>query len=841
MLGVLTDARLVTTGDHDVELAHEALLREWPRLRHWIDENREQLRALGHLERAAHDWDQAGRPTTDLYQGLRLDAAVELAHHTDALNATERGFLDASVTRRQGDQQAQQRTTRRLRRLLAGVATALILALLAGGLAVTQRGRAQNEATRARRQATAADARGLAAEAVSRADRTPDLALLLALEGRRLQNSPVTRSALLASLQRTGQLQHRFTVVGAKERLSGLSKDGSVAALADDRGGVRLVSMATGAVRQRLTSGQTGPVEAFFSDDGRFLATASPDTTIRLWDTSSGRPVTAPLPGHELPVFSVAFSPDGRLLATVDEGGDALVRQVPSGRIVARPPAVNVYEPEVAFSPDGRLLAFAASNTTVLDVRTMAPVLTVTDHPLDADWALAFSPDSKRIAIANRTDSVVDVWDIRGGRRRSRTAPVRGTYVKRLAFSTDGAHVIGGLGDGRVASWDAATGVLTDGPLAAQSSEITQLRVLQDGSRVVAGSENGAAVLRLGQASPLATRRQLSAISLSVVQPTRDGRTLIAKDITTQVMFLDANSLKLRRTLKIGDFDTGTSGMALTADGRSLVAGSSGNRIELIDVARRVKRREPLTMSGQALAAVDVSADGRFAAISMYTGEVTLVDLERWDVVRRTTPHGANPVFAVAFTADSRTLLSGGDDGRLVAQSVATGRLTTVLRSPSGGIRALTLAPNGRSLAVGSRSGDVRFIDVTTGRVTGPVLTGGNGGVTDIAFSGDGQAVAVSGLAGSVTLWDVATGQRLGDPLAAHVRTATSVAFSNDDRALFTTSVDGSMIRWDLNPASWSRRACTVASRNLTRTEWRQFLGNRAYHKTCPQWPPGGL
>ena len=139
LLDRLAEARLVTLGEGTAEVAHEVLIREWPTLRAWLEEDRAGIRLHRQLGDAARLWEAGGREAGDLYRGTRLAAAVEWAQsHPDALNATERAFLDASVAESERERRTQLRANRRLRVLLAGVGLLLVAAVIAGVLALRE-------------------------------------------------------------------------------------------------------------------------------------------------------------------------------------------------------------------------------------------------------------------------------------------------------------------------------------------------------------------------------------------------------------------------------------------------------------------------------------------------------------------------------------------------------------------------------------------------------------------------------------------------------------------------------------------------------------------------------
>ena len=194
VLATLADSRLVTVGEGSVEVAHEALLREWPRLREWIEEDTEGRRLRRHITEAATEWDAAGRDQGELYRGARLAAALEwTADHALDLNELEREFVTESREVSEQETKRARRTNRRLRALLAGVAVLLAAALAGGIFAVVQRGEARDAET-------AQLAQRLGAQALVEEDL--DRSLLLARQAVAIDDSPQTRSYLLSDLLR---------------------------------------------------------------------------------------------------------------------------------------------------------------------------------------------------------------------------------------------------------------------------------------------------------------------------------------------------------------------------------------------------------------------------------------------------------------------------------------------------------------------------------------------------------------------------------------------------------------------------------------------------------------
>ena len=326
-LGVLVDSRLVTADEGAVEVAHEALLREWPRLREWLEEDAEGRRLHQHLIHAARDWEDADRDPGELYRGARLASALDWnAGHEGDLNELERQFLAESRAEAEHEAEHQRRTNRRLRGLLAGLAVLLALAVVAGIAALNQRGDARDAAR-------VADAQRLGVEALGEA--RLDEALLLARAAVELDESPATLGNLLSVLQRAppaaiGVVDNGWGMFGAA-----ISPDGKLMATGDDRGRVVVYDATTRRPLGPPYRIQAAVIENVrFSPDGDTLAVSFFDQTapggqsgvVDLIDPRSReRRLRLRLPAIRGPapfVYSdVVFLPGGR---------DLLVRPVPA-------------------------------------------------------------------------------------------------------------------------------------------------------------------------------------------------------------------------------------------------------------------------------------------------------------------------------------------------------------------------------------------------------------------------------------------------------------------------------------------------------------------------------
>jgi hypothetical protein len=346
VLATLADSRLITIGQGSVEVAHEALLREWPRLREWIEEDTEGRRLRRHITEAATEWDAAGRDQGELYRGARLAAALDWStDHAFELNELEREFVTESRDASEREAKRARRTNRRLRALLAGVAILLAAAVAGGIFAVVQR-------SEARGAATAQLAQRLGAQALVEEDL--DLSLLLARQAVAINDSPQTRGYLLADLLRSQPVLRILPVEnnGSPMRGIAVSPDGRTLAVAGHADGVLLYETRTleqlgkpvgylrlvdARTRKELAQVRLGavPTRLAFTKDGSKLAVvesvAERESWITIRDASTLEQIGSRLEpngftGRWLSQLwtdpSIALTPDGRLLVTTSEVGE---------------------------------------------------------------------------------------------------------------------------------------------------------------------------------------------------------------------------------------------------------------------------------------------------------------------------------------------------------------------------------------------------------------------------------------------------------------------------------------------------------------------------------------
>ena len=421
----LVDARLLTTDEESVQLSHEALAREWPRLKEWLADDVEGQRIMRHLGATAAAWDAMGRPDSELYRGGRLNTAL---HWRDAagpaLTEVERDFLDAAAAHEsaglaaaQGQLRKERRMVRRLSWVSAGAAALAILAVTAGILAGVQ-------ANLAVERAKADEARHVAALAFD--EPAFDRALLLAMEAIHLWDSPETRLNLVRVISRAPHLASIIHIPdeGVAALSMSLAEDGTRASVIDSDQGVRLFDLdARSQLGEYSPSGRTVVSSAIDPVTGAVAFSEASDPLLRTGrlDLADGRPsgVTT-YEELDLSAEDVEYSVDGSLfaaLAPTPTGGVALWWGVPGNLTGPIFLDLDVTFPDplseqvfrfstVKFSPDGLRMYVSGSRTTIVLETASGEELS----RIAGNGILAISPDGSRIAVRDgaRAVQIVD-------------------------------------------------------------------------------------------------------------------------------------------------------------------------------------------------------------------------------------------------------------------------------------------------------------------------------------------------------------------------------------------------------------------------------------------------
>jgi WD40 repeat protein/class 3 adenylate cyclase len=837
VLARFTQDRLLTQSDGWVEVAHEALIREWPRLADWLEEDLEGHRLRAHLTQAASRWDREHRDPGELFRGARLSATLDWASaHAEELNQLERTFLTESRQASEREAERHRRTNRRLRALLAGVAVLLVVALVAGGLAVVQRARAERE-----RQVAFARELTYAAAASLRSD--PERSILLAMEAVRTYrkaSAPVGKDALETlhgAVQASGvalTLEHPSTANAAFSPDGGLIATGGslkgtnqyVAAIWDARTGEFLHEL----------EGHTGDINDLnFSPDGSLLATVGADRTANIWDPTTGERLRT-LTGHTADVQGVSFSNDGSLLATSGWDGTLRLWDVASGRQVR---SITIGEGLCynGFSPDDAAVAVGhcyGDTGTIWSVESGRRLVTLEGHGAGV-VGVSFDPDGGRVATGS-LDGTIGIWDAKTGERLM-TLEGHRDWVFATPFSPDGDMVASASTDGTARVWDARTGEVRL-ILAGHGGPIGDVAWSPDGSSVITGGADATAKVRpvtqdrivlIGHDGPVPS------VSFSA-----DGSRLVTAGSDETARLWDARSgeeIERFEDPNIAERFTPTvvrvgAVAVIASDGSRLVTAGGPPAVWDVSTGRRVISLDPKDDASSYPSAA-FSRDERLVAVGGSNGTATLFEARTGRIIR-TFEHSDQPdlnaiVFDVAFSPGGSLLATASGDGTAKVWSVETGELMVTFRGHESQVLSVDFSQDGRSIVTSSQDGVAKIWEARTGREL-VALRGHAGVVWDAEFVPDGPRVATAGADKTVRVWDASNGQEVLT-LAGHTLPVVDVDLSPDGGILVSASDDGTVRLYHLRLDDLMRVAAERVSRSFSEAECRRYL----HVETCPR------
>ncbi|MEI5526073.1 helix-turn-helix domain-containing protein [Streptomyces brasiliscabiei] len=853
--GRLTQARLLTTDDDGVQLAHEALITCWPRLREWIDTDRERLRHHRQLTDAARTWLEHDRDPGTLYRGTRLARAEELFagddRSHDGLTSEETAFLATAREQRAAEERAATRARRRSRTLIASLCAVLAVVLVVGLTAVRLRQDSE-------KQTTDTAARRVAAVADALRTTDPRTAMLLGVAAWRTSPLPESRRALLGALAQRelgnftdpapGDGPARFLDISGRTLLS-VGEDDTWRTWDVDS-------------HRRIASGPApdGGVLAA-GPGGRVLLLSVTDGDQRLWDTRTRRWI-----GDALPLkYNVEFGDSGRDYLLTNVIDDAVeLHSVADGRLVFRTPSADGGQLADAATDGDRLLAVCPHGRVpqVWDTSTRgvrSGVWTSARGVCDDDTRIRLTGNRLLAVTGGRR---VRVWDTTSGRE---LADIAHPGVLEAVASADGSFLATGGGE-EVRVWRLPSG---GAPVLRHSLDNESLSGLAfDSSRPLLRYLEGGTVHTLDLAPTLDRAWRTS--PLAGVRLSPDGRTLATAELTR-----DGYVFQLRNT----------------RDGRLLRT--------LPTPSLPVPRTDrPIALADETEPVLSFSPDGGSAlayGISVPGGDTASQRLTVWDVaaghVRTTvdlatafaTPTGAYeiPRDTIVLGPGGRTLLTarGTPDGFVnETWNTAHRRRTALLPGPGGGhlavspdggllvtdnrvvragrsqahdlvqhdgIDAVAFAPDGSRLAAGDGTGRVAVWDGDLRHRAGilrnvflpPVdpSTDSAETITALAFSPDGRTLAVGGDSGTVQLWDIATQQPLGPSLPTPGDSIDTLAFSPDSTTLYAGGKQVPLQRYVVDPDRAVSLVCSRAGNTeLTREQWRTYVPDQPYRRVCP-------
>ncbi len=755
VLETFTKYRLLT-GDNDpqtreptVEVAHEALIRQWQRLRDWLADNRDNIRTQRQVVAAVNEWHQNNNDDSYLASGMRLNQFELLLDNNDiALTLEEKTYIEASIQKREAihreeqERQARERALedrakRNLRYLVAVMTLGLVIASVLAVAAFTQRQAAISAQQVAEREAIENNSISLSnlARFWGRIGEEPLLGLGYAIEANTIDNPPIEVQQTLADLA---------WQPGARRQLF------------EHRG-------------ETWGIAYTPDGQYFFTGAGSF--TGDPDNRLIQWDASTGE-VVREFDEHDDRIYSVAISPDGQYIATGSQDTSVILWDFATGEVLHQ-------------------LGNGSIGHSV---------------PL---FNVMFTNDSSQLISAG-ADGII-VWDVLTGERINRFTNIHGDHILDMDISADDSLIFSGGFDGTVRLWELETGEILQRMDAGQVTgarffpdETLGVTTDQNGNLIIWDLRDGSAIRTIEhEEAPLR----------GGVVVTADGEQVVSADDNGNVMVWEINSDSDQPILMFRGHDARVPSLDISPLGGEVTTVSFDSTVIIWDLLGRGAEVNRFEENTTPVYTSTISDDGQLTASGTSDGHIIIWETVNGNILHDIQQDTFETVYSIDFNSDGSQLVSSSEDGTVTLWDTETGEVEQTFTDLQVPVRQVIFSPDDNFIAgaggqvqiTDERLPDNRLILWDLNGEIVQTFEGHLAAVRALAFTPDGSQLLSASDDTQIILWNVETGEQIRT-YDGHTDAVWSVSFNGDGSQFLSASRDTTLILWETETANINNR-----------------------------------